>query len=365
MIVRYLSIALLCSVLIPCALIAAPGEKATHLDRGKVPTGCSTCHLSFNFKAGGGPETCLVCHGDRVRSSGSLPTLPKGLTVATNDLKNIEQEFKKPYRHPTFDARGVHRGNEALPETDSRMPRHADCVDCHNPHYSTASNRFAGIRARKKGNVVSAITEEHELCYRCHAESANLPGRSTNKRAEFSLTNPSYHPVEGEGKNGLVISLIRPYREKKVSQGDIATLRCGDCHGSDADSAPKGPHGSSYEHILVDHYSTRDNQSESPSLYALCYRCHNRASILGNESFKYHALHIQGAGGTAAANGTSCFTCHNSHGSSEYKYLIRFNTSVVSPNSKGMLKFVEKGVSTFRGECYLSCHGVEHNPKSY
>jgi hypothetical protein len=30
-----------------------------------------------------------------------------------------------------------------------------------------------------------------------------------------------------------------------------------------------------------------------------------------------------------------------------------------------MLKFVEKGVSTFRGECYLSCHGVEHNPKSY
>jgi hypothetical protein len=26
---------------------------------------------------------------------------------------------------------------------------------------------------------------------------------------------------------------------------------------------------------------------------------------------------------------------------------------------------VEKGVSSFHGECYLSCHGVDHNPKSY
>jgi hypothetical protein len=30
-----------------------------------------------------------------------------------------------------------------------------------------------------------------------------------------------------------------------------------------------------------------------------------------------------------------------------------------------MLKFVEKGSSKFSGECYLKCHGVDHNPKSY
>lgn len=356
-------------VVLPLALAAAPyPTNAVHLDTKKVPAGCSTCHLSFNFKSGGGPETCIICHGDPARLTREYKNMPKNFAPSSGGRKNIEAEFVKTYRHPTFDTRGIHRSNETLPETDSRMPRHAECVDCHNPHYVSSENKFAGIRGRRVGNVISSVSKEYELCYKCHAESANLPGRHTNKRQEFALTNPSFHPVEGEGKNTAVISLLKPYKERKVNAGDVSTISCGDCHGSESSDSPRGPHGSVHEHILVDNYSKGDNQAETPFAYALCYRCHDRSSILGNESFRYHALHIQGkggAGGATGATGTSCYTCHSSHGSPDNKYLLSFNKSVVSPNSQGQLKFVEKGIATFRGECYLSCHGVDHNPKVY
>lgn len=354
-------------LIFPLILFAAPYPKdAVHLDTKKISTGCSTCHLSFNFKSGGGPETCIICHGDPSRLTREYKNMPKNFLPAVgSSRKNIETEFVKAYRHPTFDAKGIHRSNEILPEADSRMPRHAECVDCHNPHYLSPENKFAGIRGKRVGNVVSSVSKEYELCYKCHAESANLPGRFTNKRIEFALTNPSFHPVEGEGKNTAVISLLKPYKEKKGNAGDVSTISCSDCHGSEDPQGARGPHGSLYEHILVDHYSIGDNQLETPFAYALCYRCHDRASILGNESFRYHALHIEGRSGATGARGTSCYTCHSSHGSPDNKYLITFNRAVVSPNSQGQLKFVEKGVSTFRGECYLSCHGVDHNPKAY
>src|SRR6185369_17993520 len=131
--------------------------------------------------------------------------------------------------------------------------------------------------------LMTQVSKESELCYLCHAESANLSGRSTNKRLELSPSNPSFHPLEAEGKNSAVVSLIRPYKEKKVTAGDISTITCGDCHGNDDPNGPKGPHGSRYANILVDNFVTQDKVVESQHAYALCYRCHNRNSILGNE----------------------------------------------------------------------------------
>ncbi|SNB45274.1 cytochrome c3 family protein [Geobacter sp. DSM 9736] len=327
-----------------------------HLDRQKLPFGCGSCHVGFNFKSGGGLTGCTSCHGD---------TDNKGGGSQGAEVKNIEREFRKTFRHPTFDVRGVHSSKEVLPEIDPRAPRHADCVDCHDPHLVSSENKYAGIRGKRAGNTYTSITKESELCYRCHGESANLPGRYENKQVEFSTNNPSYHPVEGEGKNTAVVSLLRPFREKKTNAGDISTISCSDCHGSDSLSSPRGPHGSNNQFILVDNFSIRDNETESSFAYALCYRCHSRSSILGDESFKQHSLHIRGKGGGITAAGTSCHTCHDSHGSTENKYLIKFNPEVVSTNSAGLLKYVSKGVGSFRGECYLTCHGVNHNPKSY
>lgn len=173
---------------------------------------------------------------------------------------------------------------------------------------------------------------------------------------EFALTNQSFHPVEGEGKNLAVISLIRPYRERKSSSSDVSILSCADCHGSYTPDLPQG--------LLTDNYATGDGIVESSFAYALCYKCHNRSSILGNGSFPSHSRHIAGEG-NFKGGGTSCHTCHTSHGSVENKYLIRFNRDYVSESSTGKLKFVEKGTYAFHGECWLTCHGVDHNPKSY
>lgn len=355
---------ILIATVLSCVFAAGQTWAQAHMEKKNLPLGCVTCHYKSNLKSGGGPVVCITCHGQPQRLSSPPRNMLKGFAPPGMRLRNIEAEFAKTYRHPTFDLPGRHRSNEVLPETDPRVPRHVECVDCHHPHQVGKENKYAGLRRRTTGGQTPDITHEYELCYRCHGDSANLPPRYTNKRAEFSTSNPSFHPVEGEGRNLAVVSLIKPYREKKVNAEDVSTFACSACHGSDDPNGPRGPHGSRYEHILTDNYYARDKQPESPFAYALCYRCHSRSSIMANESFRYHSLHILGTG-KLSGGGTSCSTCHSPHGSPEYKYLLKFDTDIVTPNSKGLLKFVEKGAYKFSGECYLSCHGVDHNPKSY
>jgi len=339
------------------ALVAHAATVPAHLDRKNLTMGCASCHVGFDFSNGGGSYKCLACHGPANAS-------PSALQFRQAKTSDISKEFAKNYRHPCFDKRNIHTSREVLPETNPAMPRHAECADCHSPHYVSSDTPYAGLRGKKAGNFAAPITREYELCYLCHADSANLPLKSTNKRAEFSINNPSFHPVEGEGKNLAVISLLRPYREKKGAANDISVIKCGDCHASDDPNSPRGPHGSRYQGLLVENYATGDNIEESSFNYALCYRCHKRSSIMGNESFPSHSRHIAGER-NFKGGGTSCHTCHSSHGSAENRYLIRFNRDYVTESSSGKRQFVEKGNYSFHGECWLTCHGVDHNPKSY
>lgn len=339
------------------AAVSPVAFAATHLDETYIKTGCAACHLGFDFKYGGGVKRCLLCHG-------SNPNFMIGVTAPGVKPRNVAADLAKNYSHYIKKGAGKHSAREVLPEVDPNAPRHADCADCHKPHMSSYAAPFAGIAGKKIGNYNTQITKEYELCYLCHSDSANLPLKSTNKRVEFSINNPSFHPVEGEGKNQAVISLIRPYREKRTSPGDVSILTCADCHSSDDPSSPRGPHGSKYQGLLTDNYSTGDNIVESSFAYGICYKCHKRSSILGNETFPSHSRHITGER-NFKGGGTSCHTCHSSHGSVENRYLIRFNREYVAESSTGKLKFVEKGTYTFHGECWLTCHGVDHNPKSY
>ena len=310
----------------------------------------------------GEEKTCLACHGsasdrDRMFSSGTL----------RNDhnlkLDDIEAELRKPYAHPVLPISGVHQRFEALPEEVVNAARHSECVDCHNPHVVEEGRPFRGLKGRRIGNFMAEIENEYQLCYRCHSESANLPGTSTDKHQEFKVTNPSYHPVEGEGKNTFVISLKEPYVAVKQKPGDVSQITCSDCHGSDEAGGPRGPHGSNFPGLLKRNYDMQDERPESDHSYALCYACHDRTSIMNNESFPYHEQHIRGRFG--AQDGTSCFTCHDAHGSTQYQHLIRFNEDVVSETADGKLKYDARGYAARHGACYLNCHGVEHNPKEY
>ena len=145
-------------------------------------------------------------------------------------------------------------------------------------------------------------------------------------------------------------------------------ISCTDCHNSDQSrlaggSGPDGPHGSRFEPLLIANYSTKDFTSESEQSYALCYRCHDRSSILGNESFTLHRLHVVG-------ERAPCSVCHDAHGISatqgnatDHSNLINFDLSVVRPipadfNFTPRLGYRDTG--RVSGTCTLVCHDVTH-----
>lgn len=333
-----------------------------HGDTSILPGSCRSCHRGMNMSISGEETVCLQCHGASYKRSrvvsGDYLRVGGGI-----DLADIEAELYKPYSHPVLTSSGIHRQYEQLPEEVVNAARHSECIDCHEPHVLEKLRPFRGIKGKRVGDFIVEVDEEYQLCYKCHAGSANLPSWASDKSLEFKTSNPSFHPVEGEGANAYVISLREPYAARKERPSDVSTISCSDCHGSDDPNGPRGPHGSNYRGLLKYNYEMEDGRPESYYAYALCYGCHDRASILGDESFAYHSLHIEGRGG--GQSGTSCYTCHDAHGSSRYQYLVRFNEDVVSPNADDKLEYKADGVASRHGSCLLSCHGVEHNPKSY
>ncbi len=292
-------------------------------------------------------ETCLSCHGGvstRVRS--------KYVVKVVRRLTNLRPSFNKPYRHP-IETASRHRRDEVLPERDPSTPRHVSCLDCHDAHRTRTKSLYRNLSkgTKRKKSPIRGEAYEYQLCYRCHSDSANLPYWSRNIREEISSVNQSYHPVEAAGMSDDVPSLRNPYTTSSI-------ISCTDCHGGDSPRTASSLHGSTHAGLLVANYSTRDEQIESDIAYRLCYRCHERSSILANKSFSLHRDHI-----VDPDKQTSCHTCHASHGSPRNDHLIEFNSVIVSPTMKGMLRYQSRGRRT--GECYLNCHGAEHDPGRY
>ena len=319
-----------------------------------VDNGCENCHSPHH--AGGGrrllnypneEDNCLPCHNGNVAQ------------------KNILPEFNKLSVHPAYSSSGMH---DAAEEAGVQSRRHAACSDCHNAH--AVSDAGAGwlagaLKAIKgvngSGLAVEEISYEYELCFRCHGD-ANYAAHSyvdrqfaeDSTRREFDPANRSFHPLENIGKNPDCPSLIAPLTTSSL-------IKCTDCHNNDAGpgaggSGTKGPHGSIYRPLLERNLSLADNQSESFSTYALCYKCHDRNSILANRSFSKHRKHI-------VDNKSPCTACHDPHGVKSAAHLINFDRNIVSENSAGQISFEDSG--RYHGSCSLKCHNYEHNNTSY
>jgi len=322
--------------------------------------GCENCHMPHT--AGGHErllkyaleeDNCIVCHNGIIAS------------------KDIETELTKPYRHAVQDYTGIHDPAEDFPS--GTVQKHVECADCHNSHRTKASpspgapqvsgaiDGVTGINA--SGLQIPVSTNQYEICFKCHADNnviTTIPIdrliQQLDTRLEFDHSNPSYHPVEFQGVNLNVPSLLPPYTTTSI-------IFCTDCHNNDDAGGPQGPHGSNNKYLLEENYTTQDYTQENSSNYALCYKCHKRNSILNDESFKGHRVHI------VSAN-TPCSACHDAHGisstqgnSTNNSHLINFDTTIVQPDSLGRLYFEDLG--TFRGKCFLNCHGDLHEPKSY
>jgi predicted CXXCH cytochrome family protein len=321
----------------------------SHMDKRKVPKGCADCHSgrgasrSALLKASS-DKICLLCHGSMSRLKSST---------------DIEAVFKKESRHPVFETSQIHWFGEKLPEESSSTSRHVSCYDCHNTHKTERDKPWKAVRGYSPGLMrgmgigggappgqrLIEADELYQLCYLCHADSANLPDDATNTAVAFDTMNESYHPVELPGRNSFVPSLVRVLHV-------TSTISCTDCHGNDDPRGPRGPHGSDNSPLLVGKYRTEEGR-EGAKVYELCYMCHKRRSILGNESFRRHTLHI-------VKVRTSCHTCHDAHGSVDNKHLIEFYEEVVEPSDVDAGPTYELGPAGMP-KCYLKCHETDHN----
>ncbi|MCB9208262.1 MAG: hypothetical protein H6612_06660 [Ignavibacteriales bacterium] len=321
--------------------------------------GCENCHVPHNAEGKKRnlnyfveENNCIVCHNGNVAST------------------DIQNQLTKFYKHDVNNYLNIHDPVEL--NTLTQM--HVECIDCHNPHKannSSAQAPFANgfIKGVKgvdtDGLSKSEIDYQYELCYRCHADSPTKPGSVTsrqieqnNTRQEFDISNPSFHPVEGPGKNNNVPSLLSPYSESSY-------IYCTDCHASDGSNSPKGPHGSSNNQILKYNYNTIYGAVESYQSYELCYQCHSRDVIIngtGSFSRKVHYKHI-------IQKNIPCNFCHDPHGISSTQgnqtnnsHLINFDLSEAEPLN-GILQFTDNG--NFSGSCYLICHGRNHATQAF
>lgn len=326
-----------------------------HLDKTNVKRGCAGCHTPHKGKSSSTllekerENLCGKCHDAVIEDATKKNDIGDG-----KNPKDVYTSLRKASNHPVLTTTKHHNLGETLPETDIQKPRHVACFDCHNTHLSTTDDKFKGLQGVTTvgSKKIKGVTNESELCYRCHGDSANLPGDQKNKRLEFLPANASYHPVEGAGRRAIVPSLRRPLTTSSI-------ITCSGCHGNDEPQGAKGPHGSNFAPILKYNYSSDDNQPESYYRYESCYKCHDRNSILADESFKTtDALGaIKGHNYHIATARASCYACHNSHGSQKYKDLIDFDETIVVPNQNGRLDYVHEG-STIT--CYLKCHNKQH-----
>lgn len=331
---------------------------------------------------------CLNCH--RVHSAGKSERLLRFAREEDNCLNchrggvaatNIESELRKRSVHPVFVSQSRHDPAEE-PRTQLR---HVECADCHNPHaVSSLGPRIENSAPNlspvpvgptmqfvsgmdRSGRAIDQSRFEYEVCFKCHADGitrdffADIQRQihQTNTRLELQTSNPSFHPVIGPRRNPEVVSLLPPMQVGAV-------IGCTECHDSDnaaRGAAPlqaTGPHGSIYEPLLIENYETAEYVTESPQAFALCYRCHDRDSILGDESFPLHSAHV-------ARGRSSCSACHDAHGISRtqgntrnHSNLINFDLNVVRPAGSTSSRIVFEDRGMYRGSCTLTCHGVVH-----
>ena len=323
-------------------------------------TDCKSCHQSHT--APSGPwlltkqtvsTTCISCHGGQ-----------PGPTAG----KNIAADMRKLSKHDT---------NSAASLTD-HVPNNVGCSDCHEGHTMSSGTvlapgiqptlgRINGVSAA--GAPVLRAQYEYEVCFKCHADNATsvtMVSRQivqTNKRLQMAQTAISFHPVMATGRNSDVPSLVQGLTEATI-------INCTDCHASDSSakakaggSGPNGPHGSSYAPLLIANYEKADNVPENVNTYALCYRCHQRSSILANQSFPLHNLHVVSAQ-------SPCSACHTAHGISSVQgttagnaHLINFDLAIVRNALNKPIAYQSQGPRS--GKCTLTCHGVVHDGLGY
>ncbi len=335
-------------------LTSASGDYWPDLEAGTVAdAACASCHRPHTaagrarlLRHAAEEDNCFTCHDG---------------SVARADIMAATMRMSS---HPVRRTTGIHDPVES----PWQMSEHVECADCHNAHtvsrgsgadraplVKAAMNGVSGVT--RGGTPVTPADYEYQVCYKCHAGPRTVidplvtrVDPDSDLARKFAPGNLSYHPVEAAGVNPDVPSLKQGWNTSSM-------IYCTDCHSADPGAPAKGPHGSMYRPLLARDYRRLDGAAESPAAYDLCYQCHNRNSILNDESFE-HKKHI-------VDEKTPCAVCHDPHGVRTSTHLINFDRDVVfaSPSAGTGPTFNDAG--RLRGSCTLKCHGKDHNNEPY
>ena len=385
------------------AVIGAPGSGDPHGDHTATTDSCAACHLSHTGQGSvlrpSWPEetVCFGCHSTAGPGTSVQPAFSKNLNSATRYLS-----------HPVNGTNDVHRLGESSGSSFGGGNRHIECEDCHEPHNAgRGSSAAPALQAEMTGisgvdpvwtgpggpasyTWLTSATREYQVCFKCHSSFTTLPAYapdgwngsayvanglrkltsgnaqqvldSRNLAKEFNPYQASFHPVAAQGRNTNIPagSFVSGWNQNSL-------VYCTDCHtNADPNAGGSGPHGSPLLHLLNggSNYSTvMQNAAPKVPSTQICFTCHNYATyVTGQNQFTHFRLHSQHMNNDW---GTTCYTCHDSHGS-EQLHLINIDASVATfLNNRNSQTAWYYDPVTQRAGCFVSCHGETHDPKEY
>lgn len=371
-----------------------PAQVRTNGGLSSAHRNCAACHKGHKAvtptrsKVGRAnpDQACLACHEGPSTSplADGAPRLPAWAGQGSGHLKG---RFSS--RRAEDYTRAVRAGGRTLKLTQ-------DCTGCHDPHGKERRRlRLTAFDAR--GQLLDRRPQSvAEVCFGCHAgpEAAPLQSGQSDLGALFAKGAASSHRIGATAAGRPELPSLRA----STFQGP---LDCGSCHDNPDPSGAKGPHVSPQPAILKASFGReKDLARLGERANDLCFLCHDKQSILANQSFPFHGQHLSGFtnGGSASAQRrtpalseavavlglhsprdsrpgrggayrpgygepATCATCHASHGSPRQPALVEFDRSVVSPSSVGAPSFQRAGLG--RGTCTLTCHGYDHVQTRY
>ena len=345
----------------------------------------------------GAQNKCVNCHDPHgwTDTSGKIPMLAllreEKLCFTCHDgspaATHVQADFLKPFRHPATDYSGRHTGPAESQPADfavSLNRRHAECADCHNPHVARhdplagtpkpdASKTLLGVSRVSVLNgaagtvpayaflaasdTLTQPVTEYQLCFKCHSSWTTQPTGQTDLARVLNPANPSFHPVEAAGANpGILSGAFVP------GWSASSLTSCGDCHGSDF-GAVRGPHGSSYRHLLKAPYDAMSGTRAMES-NELCFSCHSfdvyanpAAPEMVRAASRFNAPSVaRGHAEHVGASSVPCASCHVTHGSATQPFLL------VTGRVPGILSYTPNANG---GTCAATCHGAKSYTVNY
>ncbi|UCD34447.1 MAG: hypothetical protein JSU90_09115 [Nitrospiraceae bacterium] len=271
---------------------------------------CHNCHNPHGYDDGSGliPQMLFA----RDSKDTDIPAYEMGCEACHDGTqggagKDVKTQLNKAYAHPAHDYNdrhvipetGASEGGSSFGNPPTYDKRHAECVDCHNPHTVVSGTTHT---AATDGNAVSDVLKyvwgvepswpaiwtqptsltvrkpptysdgaqyEYQICFKCHSyyglgtltnAVSTITGPSgaliTDQAWEFNRNNKSAHPVvvslNNQSGSTAPKALLSGQMSSPWTAVGTQTMYCSDCHGANDETTTgaQGPHGSTRKFML-------------------------------------------------------------------------------------------------------------------